>query len=68
MGRACDRQGVGKNWRKVIWAERVTDRGWEKLEEGDIGRACRTGIWEKLDKGDIGRACEREGLAKIGEM
>jgi hypothetical protein len=32
MGRACDRKGVGKNWRKVIWAERVTER-----ELGKIG-------------------------------
>ena len=40
MGRACERQEVGKNWRKVIWAERVRDRGWENLEEGDMGRAC----------------------------
>ena len=40
-----------KNLRKVIWAERVTDRVCEKLEEGDMGRAC--------DREGLGKIGER---------
>ena len=70
MGRACEREGVGKNWRKVIWAERVTDRGWEKFEIGDMGRAFDRQGLGNLEKGDMCRACDRQGLGNLekGDM